>query len=405
MKILSVATFAHPDHYGGAERVISVVAEGLARRGHEVTLLTGHGQQTLAEEEREGVHVVRYPLVRGKPTTFYRSVWSGVRRALAEGVGHDADILHLHQPLSAVAAIAPGAPKKLPRLYSFYAPYHLEYLARYRQGRDSGVAPWPQRCIASVLRSADRYLLTRSEEVVVLSDFSLSQIEALAPSVATRTTIAPAGVDLERFHPPVDAEQQRRARTRLGMEDDNIPWLITVRRLVPRMGLEDLLEACAELAGNGVPFRLAIAGEGELRVELERRTASLGLERHVRFLGRLTDEQLGDLYLAAQVFALPTRSLEGFGMVTAEALAAGLAVVATDAGATGEILADVPGAQLVPAGSPSRLAAALAHVLSNPQARRDAAQAARAHAESHLTWDRHLNALERAAHRLAGRSS
>jgi glycosyltransferase involved in cell wall biosynthesis len=404
VKILAVSTFAHPDYFGGAERVVSVVAEGLAQRGHDVTLLTGHDQKTLSEEEREGVHVVRYPVVRGKPTTFYRSVWSGVRRALAEGVGGDAELLHLHQPLSAVAAIAPGTPKKLPRLYSFYAPYHLEYLARYRQGRDSGVAPWPQRCIASVLRRADRYLLTQSEEVVALSDFSLRQIEALAPSVATRTTIAPAGVDLERFHPPEDADQRRLARARLGMENDDIPWLITVRRLVSRMGLEDLLKACAELAAKNVPFRLAIAGEGELRVELEALTVRLGLSAQVRFLGRLADEQLSDLYRAAQVFALPTRSLEGFGMVTAEALAAGLVVVATDAGATGEILADVPGAQLVPAGNPSRLAAALAHVLSNPQARREASHAARAHAESHLTWDRHLNALERAAHRLTSRS-
>jgi glycosyltransferase involved in cell wall biosynthesis len=400
MKILSVATFAHPEYFGGAERMVSVVAEGLASRGHEVTLLTGQGPDTLAEERRNGVRVIRYPFIRGSPTTFYRSVWAGVRKALVEGVGRDADLIHLHQPLSAVAAIAPGTPRKLPRLYSFYAPYHLEYLARYREGRDTGGAPWPQRAVASLLRRADRYLLTRSEEVVVLSSFSLRQIEALAPGVAARTTVAPAGVDLEHFSPPMDDEHRRACRSRLGLDDDGTPWLLTVRRLVPRMGIEDLLDACAVLAGDGIPFRLAIAGEGEHREALERRTADLGLGSRVRFLGRVPDDRLIDLYRAAEIFVLPTRSLEGFGMVTAEALAAGLVVVATDAGATAELLTDVPGTHLVPAGSPTRLAAALANVLADEPGRRTAARAARAHAESQLTWDRHLNALEQAARRL-----
>lgn len=404
MRILSIATFAHPEYIGGAERMVSVVAEGLADRGHQVTLLTGQGESTPAEELRHGVRVLRYPFVRGTPTTFYRSVWSSVRAALAGGVGQDADVVHLHQPLSAVAAIAPGTPLRLPRLYSFYAPYHLEYLARYREGRETGEAPWRQRAVASILRRADRYLLTRCEEVVVLSQYSRTQIETLAPDVAARTVVAPAGVDLERFRPPENAVHRSEARSRLGLEDDDTPLLITVRRLVPRMGIEDLLEACKRLAGDGVRYRLAIAGDGEQRAALEARTIELGLDSHVRFLGRLPDEQLTDLYRAADVFVLPTRSLEGFGMVTAEALAAGLVVVATDAGATSEVLADVPGAHLVPAADPAQLAQTLARVLADEPARREASRAARAHAETHLTWDGHLDALELAAQRLTGGS-
>jgi glycosyltransferase involved in cell wall biosynthesis len=222
-------------------------------------------------------------------------------------------------------------------------------------------------------------LLTRSEEVVVLSKYSRSQIEALAPAVAARTTVAPAGVDLQRFHPARDEEHRRLAGSRLGLDGDGGPLLITVRRLVPRMGIEDLLDACAQLAAKGIPFRLAIAGDGEQRPALEQHAADRQLGSRVRFLGRLADEQLSDLYRAAEIFVLPTRSLEGFGMVTAEALASGLMVVATEAGASSEVLA-------------------------GEGLRREASRAARAHAVEHLTWTGHLDALERAAGRLLERS-
>ena len=401
MKILSVATFSHPEAFGGAERVITTVAEGLAARGHELTLLTSHGEGTPDEELRAGVRVVRYPVDRSATRRFYRSVWSGVRGALARGVGADADLLHIHQVASAVAAVAPGARRPRPTLFSFYAPYNLEYLARHRGGHDAGDAPWPQRTVAGALRHADRYLLNRSDALVVLSRFSVEQIRQLSPGAVRRTVVAPAGVDLERFAPARDDAHAAEARAALGLEDDGVPWLLTVRRLVPRMGLTDLVDACALLHGRGVPFRLAVAGDGEQRAELEERARAAGLADRVRFLGRVHDDRLGDLYRAASVFVLPTRSLEGFGMVTAEALAAGLSVVATDAGATPEVLEGVPGSHLVPAADPQTLADTLARVLADPAALAEARRLARAHAERHLTWDGHLTALEEAAARIA----
>ena len=400
MRILSVATFSHPEYFGGAERVITTVAEGLAARGHEVTLLTGHADGTADEEVRHGVRVVRYPITRGSPTTFYRSVWKGVRRALRAGVGGDAQLVHLHQMLSAVAAISPGSGLAVPRLFSFYAPYHQEYLARYREGLAGAAVPLKSRAIASILKRADRYLLDHSDGVLVLSRFSRAQIEDSGSPAMDRVQIAGAGVDLERFRPPVDDDDRGRCRRRLGLEDDGAPWLLSVRRLVPRMGLGDLLDACAGLARRGLAFRLALAGDGEQRAALQERASELDLGDRVRFLGRVADDELGDLYRACSLFVLPTRSLEGFGMVTAEALAAGLPVVGTDAGATTEVLGGVPGSRLVPAGDPAALETALAESLQDPVALETAGRAAREHAEQSLHWDVHLDALEAMARRL-----
>lgn len=396
MKLLHIATFAFPDHFGGAERVITDVTEGLAVRGHTVTLLTGRTGGAAASEQRAGVHVVRYPLDQSSSSAFYRSVWSGVRGALRDGLDADADVVHVHQIASAVPAFAPGGARTRTRLFSFYAPYHLEFLARFQEGRTTGEAPLRARTVSRVLARADRYLLSRAREVLVLSEFSRGQVAQLCPEAAARTTVAPAGVDLARFTPAPDDDSRRAAADTCGLPLGDGPLLVTVRRLVARMGLTDLLEACGRLAADGLSFRLAIAGTGELETRLRERATELGLAERVAFLGRVPDERLPALYRAADVFVLPTRSLEGFGMATAEALASGLPVVATDAGATGEVLADVPGARLVPAGDASRLADALRALLTDPAARAAAAASAHRHAQARLGWDRHLTAIEEA---------
>lgn len=405
MKLLLVSTFAFPDHFGGAERVIADVAARLAGRGHAVTLLTGRVGNSAPREQRDGVEVVRYSVEQGQPSRFYRSVWAGVRAALSAGVGADADVLSVHQVLSAVAALAPGGAACRARLCSFYAPYNLEYLARYRSGHEQGSAPIGARAVATVLARADRYVLRRCDEVLVLSDYSRRQVADLDAAALQRTTVAPAGVDLDQFRPAADAEERRTCKEAVGLGHVDAPIALSVRRLVPRMGLTDLLDATATLIRNGLRMHLAIAGDGEQKDALRQHASDLGLEDSVSFLGRVPDADLVALYRAADVFVLPTRSLEGFGMVTAEALASGLPVVATDAGASAEVLSGVAGARLVPAAEPDRLAGALDGLLTDQSALLAAATSARAHAERHLSWDAHLDAFEAAAKRSLARQS
>jgi glycosyltransferase involved in cell wall biosynthesis len=398
VKLLVVATFAHPDHYGGAERVITEVATRLAGRGHDVTLLTSNPGEAPPREECEGVAWHRYDVDRRSPARFYRSVFHGVRARLGE-LAAGADILALHQMLSGVAALAPGAPR-IPTVLTFHAPYHEEYLARHREGRPEGAVGAGPRALATLLRLGDRRLVRRARQVLVLSRFARQQAEALDASVTSRLTLAPAGVDLQRFRPPADADEAAACRGALGLPAD-IPLVVSVRRLVPRMGLSDLVEA----VGRTPHAHLAVAGDGPERPALERRVTEAGLGGRIHLLGRVTEDQLPELYRAADVFALPTRALEGFGMATAEALAAGLPVVATRVGANEEVLGDVHGARLVPPEDPAALAAALSELLDDETGRRRAAQAARRHAEQALTWEGHLQAFETAAERARGERS
>jgi glycosyltransferase involved in cell wall biosynthesis len=145
----------------------------------------------------------------------------------------------------------------------------------------------------------------------------------------------PGGVDPERFKPHPDRRALRRA---LGIDESSLV-LLTVRRLVPRMGLDNLLEAVALLKPRFPELKLLIGGVGGLRDRLEALSAAKGLRETVKFLGAISEADLPAYYQAADLFVLPTLALEGFGLATLEALACGTPVVGTPAGATPEILA------------------------------------------------------------------
>jgi glycosyltransferase involved in cell wall biosynthesis len=127
-------------------------------------------------------------------------------------------------------------------------------------------------------------------------------------------------------------DERMAARKALGVDG---PLLLTVKRLHPVAGYEDLLRAFAQVVQRMPQVRLCIAGDGELRPELERQARELGISAHVRFLGLVDNQDLPKYYASADLFVLPSR-LESWGTVMLEALACGTRVVATDTAGAAE---------------------------------------------------------------------
>jgi glycosyltransferase involved in cell wall biosynthesis len=127
---------------------------------------------------------------------------------------------------------------------------------------------------------------------------------------------------------------------------------------------------------------------------LEARRDDLSLVDAVRFVGRISDSELRDWYRAADVFVLPTVAYEGFGMVTAEALACGTPVVGTRVGATSEILGPLNPDLLAAETTSGSLACAIDRALAwaSPATR----TSCRRYAQEHLSWDRALERWDRA---------
>jgi glycosyltransferase involved in cell wall biosynthesis len=208
-----------------------------------------------------------------------------------------------------------------------------------------------------------------------------------------RIRIVPGGVDLDRFQPgPRDA-----ARRTLGWPP-NATILFTARNLEPRMGLENLLEAMKQLSDrHPASLRLVIAGEGSLGPFLRERSRALGLESRVSFSGLLPESHLPLAYQAADLFVLPTRLLEGFGLVTLEALASGCPVLGTPVGGTGEILTAFSPSLLTDGTDPEDLEKGVESYLARPPEEvEDLRRSAAAHVRDRYGWDRMASSVEEA---------
>jgi glycosyltransferase involved in cell wall biosynthesis len=159
----------------------------------------------------------------------------------------------------------------------------------------------------------------------------------------------------------------------------SLPTITYAGRLAPEKNIETLLRAMAALRGLGVEAELAIAGHGSQEAMLRRASAELGIDRMVRFYGTLAQANLAKLLQASDIFALMSTS-ETQSMVTLQAMACGVAVVAANSRALPEFVGADTG-MLVDSHDPVRLAGTLAKLLASPQRRWRLGLAARRLAE------------------------
>lgn len=222
---------------------------------------------------------------------------------------------------------------------------------------------------ASLVISAGRYALAEAERCVGRS----------LPSV-----VIPPGVDAERFRP---LGQQRRAEVRAehGVAADEV-LVASVSRLVPRKGMDTLIRATAEadrrLAPRGPRLRLIIGGSGREEADLRHLADRLGAP--VQLTGRLPDQDVAELYGAADLMAMLCnerwRGLEqeGFGIVFLEAAAAGVAQIAGRSGGAHEAVEDgVTGVVIDRPTDVSAAAGALVELAIDPERRTKYGEAAR----------------------------
>lgn len=154
-----------------------------------------------------------------------------------------------------------------------------------------------------------------------------------------------------------------------------VPLLVFLGRLVSTKGVRLLLDAARILKKEDRPFELLIAGDGPERTSLEGYAAELGLGEQVRFLGRLSQSQLAATLACVDILVAPSLGGEVFGMVVAESMLRGLAVVASDLGSFVEVLGDC--GKTFKTGDALDLANCLAQLLDDPAARQSMGLAAR----------------------------
>jgi phosphatidylinositol alpha-1,6-mannosyltransferase len=253
---------------------------------------------------------------------------------------------------------------------------------------------------ASLVIAAGHYPEAEARRAVGLEDAPDGGAEAglFAPTVQV-----PPGVDTERFKPLPQIERAA-ARVRLRLPATG-PLVSSVSRLVPRKGMDTLIQAASLVSGRFPGLSVAIAGAGRDRRRLERLASHANVR--VDFLGRLSAADLPDFYACSDVFALCCRSRwwgleqEGFGIVLIEAAATGVPCVTIESGGVAEAVKDGETGLVVqvepdqdgpesksPKGARvADVAEALATILGDPDLARRMGEAGRRRAEEELSYD------------------
>lgn len=392
MRILFLTDGVFQDLPGGGRVVARELALGLTKRGHEVTFLAPRLKEGTPDEEcvAEGC-IVRYAGT-GQGLRFIRAGEAACERLWAQG---PFDITHTH---FAYAALGPLriVPRDVPHIRSFYGPWNQEAWIEER-GHVNEIRPVlrPLRSAANRIRYRIRHWieatnLRRSQAVIVLSKQSQGEVAELGYS-PDQIHLIPAGVDLARFSPPKDKRAVCRA---LGLPEGR-RVLLSIRRLTARMGLDRLIAAMPSVVARHPDVLLLIGGKGPEYDRLERMIGELSLHDHVRLIGFISEEQLAAYYGAADVFVLPTLALEGFGLVTLEALACGVPVIGTPIGATPELLIPLDTRLVTEDVTPEALSRSLNGFLDGEWADTLGPDRLRRYVYENYSWDQHVEAVEK----------
>jgi phosphatidyl-myo-inositol dimannoside synthase len=237
-------------------------------------------------------------------------------------------------------------------------------------------------------RSLARRVLRGASGVVSAGTYAARVATSIAGTSLPVMNVPP-GVDTDRFQ-PLSPDERAAARLRFGLPVDR-PVVLGLSRLVPRKGFDVLIDA---IAGLDDDVQLAIGGTGRDAARLESRAARRGIAGRTRFLGRVPEADVADLYACADVFAMVCRErwggleAEGFGIVFVEAAACGVPAVAGRSGGAHEAVADGETGLVVEPRDVSLVHAALDRLLRDDALRSRFGTAARRRAVDELSYER-----------------
>jgi len=376
VRVLLVADVSAEKLLGGAERVLMRHVCTLAEV-HTLTVLTRQPEAgapptvTLAS----GVTEYRLPFSGNRGLAGLRQLLRGAKDWWQQHQG-EFDVVVAEQPFVMWALLRAGC--DLPRLQVCHSFAFEEYVTRY--GLNWNVK---RSMIAMAMRKLEGSVYVSARRLLVLSEYMRRHLIECFQLDVNDIQVAYGGVDVPVS---VSREEREQARQQLGWQN---PVMLTLRNLVPRTGVDMLVQAAAMLRYEMPDLRWCVMGAGELLAPLKWLTGQLDVADRIEFTGYLPEQDVHLRMQAADAFMLPTRSLEGFGLVTIEANANGLPVVATPVGANPEVVGASADNILAEATTPEALAAATRVLFARHADHMQQGERLHAHVQTNFDWQAH----------------
>lgn len=399
MRVLFVADAMFQEKPGGSRRVSMELAKRLSFKGHKVTFLVPKISPELKNREIfEGMQIIRYSF----SSNLFFSVASKIinchlafRCLLKE---EEFNLVCIHFSYSALGILLFPKTKHLPIVRIFYGPWADEYQEELKNRFATSssymkklLLQMRQWLIYRVMYSIEKFCLDRSNKIAVLSAFSKNLLTNSYNVPDSKIRVISGGVDTQRF--VLVGDKKETIKRRLTLPTDKV-ILLTIRRLTPRMGLENLIEAISYVVEKRKDVLLVIGGTGFLREGLECLVDRCALRENIQFRGFISEEHLPLYYQAADVFILPTIALEGFGLIILEALACGTPVLGTPVGAIPEVLSRIDQSLLFIDTKPISMAQDILDFLSSSYKEKYPPQRLRDYVKQNYSWEKVTSQIE-----------
>ncbi len=364
-KRLLLAAPYFPPHLGGQENYAFHIAQGLQRDdGWEVRVATsGERGWKLAQTSYKGLVVYRLPyLLKLSNTPLHPLTGWWLRRIIKR---EDIYTVNAHAPVPLFADIAAWVAGRLPVVVT----YHMLSMKKGQVPADWLIRPYERYVLPRTLEKAESIICASDS---VRDDFLKSYL-------GKSRTITP-GVDSDFFKPAARRTPQ------------SILFVGSLNKSDTHKGLRYLLEAFRHVSQGHPDARLTIVGSGSGRPGFETLVQQLGLGKQITFRGGQTGARLQHSFQEAAIFVLPSLN-DSFSMVTLEAMAAGLPVIATTVGSLPQLVDEGSTGYLVPPADSRALADKLSYLLAHPaiaerlgaQGRHKATQAFSWHSQAQKT--------------------
>ncbi|MFA6512397.1 MAG: glycosyltransferase family 4 protein [Patescibacteria group bacterium] len=363
MKIGILSQTYYPIKGGIAEHVHATATE-LRKRGHEATIITANFNRG-DEEWSDGVERIGRDLTLPFNGAFV-NITIGARlaadfRRLEKK--YNFDVLHIHNPPDPVLPIVATLNAKAPIVGTFhtYKPSSLAYKI--------------------MQRPLDHRVIQKLRVRIAVSEAAKS---FFSKYFTGPWEILPNGVNIERFHPS-NAPMPHLA--------GGPPTILFVGRMDPRKGVNIMLDAFTRLAKDAPDARLVVVGGGIL-IHHYKRYVPLDLRPRVQFMNYVSWQDLPRYYASADICCFPAYGRESFGIVLAEAMAAGKPMVASDIVGYRAVIDDGKNGLLAKTADAADFARKLKILLDDKDLRRNMGEHGRHKAETHYAWPAIVDKLE-----------
>ncbi len=354
-RVLVVADVSSASVHGGAERMLHHHIRALVAAGKQVTILTRQptpDDALMAEITHLAVVEHRLPFSGHKGYQGLKQLKSEARLWWQKHQ-NDFDVVVAEQPFVMWALMQAGC--DLPRLQVCFSFAFEEYETRYGL-----TMTWKHKLAIAAMRKLEAKVYQSADRLMGLSQFTQDRLQDFFHISAEHGVVNPAAAEAVAAF---DDEKREQYRHDLGW---TTPVITTLRNLVPRTGVDLLIQVAAIVKAKRADVRFVVMGDGVLRDSMQKLAEDLDVADVVEFTGFLAEQDVQQRLIASDVFMVPTRGLEGFGLVTLEANVCGTPVLATPISANKELVPTVIHNQLAENASPLALAEKLMWMLDNP---------------------------------------